>query len=50
MDNWRSLKGYGFKGFSSSKSAQDKGHFNQFKALLNQQKNGGVLSFLSVKL
>ena len=41
MDNWRSLKGYGFKGFSSSKSAQDKGHFNQFKALLNQQKNGG---------
>ncbi|MDB4093363.1 bi-domain-containing oxidoreductase [Flavobacteriaceae bacterium] len=41
MDNWRSLKGYGFKGFSSSKSGQDKGHFNQFKALLNQQKNGG---------
>ena len=41
MDNWRSLKAYGFKGFSSSKSGQDKGHFNQFKALLNQQKNGG---------
>ena len=41
MDNWRSLKGYGFKGFSSSKSTQDKGHFNQFKALLNQQKIGG---------
>ncbi len=41
MDNWRKLKGYGFKGFSSAKSGQDKGHFNQFQALLNQQKNGG---------
>ena len=41
MDNWRKLKGYGFKGFSSVKSAQDKGHFNQFQALITQQKNGG---------
>ena len=41
MDNWRKLKGYGFKGFSSAKSGQDKGHFNQFQALVNQQKNGG---------
>ena len=41
MDNWRKLKGYGFKGFSSAKSGQDKGHFNQFKALVTQQKNGG---------
>ena len=41
MDNWRKLKGYGFKGFSSAKSRQDKGHFNQFEALVNQQKNGG---------
>ncbi len=41
MDNWRKLKGYGFKGFSSRKSGQDKGHFNQFQALVNQQKNGG---------
>ena len=41
MDNWRKLKGYGFKGFSSAKSAQDKGHFNQFQALVTQQKNGG---------
>ena len=40
MDNWRSLKGYGFKGFYNSKSSQDKGHFNQFKALLNQQNSG----------
>ena len=41
MDNWRTLKGYGFKDFTSAKSRQDKGHFNQFQALLNQQKNGG---------
>ena len=41
MDNWRTLKGYGFKGFTSAKSSQDKGHFNQFQALVNQQKNGG---------
>lgn len=41
MDNWRTLKGYGFKGFSSSKSSQDKGHFYQFQELIEQQKNGG---------
>ena len=41
MNNWRSLKGYGFKSFSSAKSGQDKGHFNQFDELVNQQKNGG---------
>ena len=41
MENWRRLKGYGFKGFSNAKSGQDKGHFNQFKELLEQQKNGG---------
>ena len=41
MDNWRKLKGYGFKGFSSAKSGQDKGHFNQFQELVKQQKNGG---------
>ena len=41
MDNWRKLKGYGFRGLSSVKSRQDKGHFNQFHELLTQQKNGG---------
>jgi hypothetical protein len=35
------LKGYGFKGLSSSKSGQNKGHFNQFQELLFQQENGG---------
>ena len=41
MDNWRRLRGYGFKGFSNARSGQDKGHFNQFKELIKQQKNGG---------
>ena len=41
MDNWRKLKGYGFKGFSSASSKQDKGHYNQFDALVKQQKTGG---------
>ena len=47
MDNWRSLKAYGFANFSSCKKSQDKGHFNQFKNLVNQQKNGGdpIISF-----
>ncbi|MBJ2174569.1 bi-domain-containing oxidoreductase [Aureibaculum sp. A20] len=41
MDNWRTLKTYGFKG-GNSKSKQDKGHYNQFNELINQQKNGGA--------
>ena len=41
MDNWRKLKGYGFKGFSGMSSKQDKGHFNQFNELINKQKTGG---------
>ena len=41
MDNWRTLKGFGFKGLSSSKSGQNKGHFNQFQELVSQQKDGG---------
>lgn len=41
MDNWRTVKGFGFKGFSSLKSGQNKGHFNQFQELLFKQENGG---------
>ena len=41
MDNWRKLNAYGFKGFSSSSSKQDKGHYNQFNELIRQQKQGG---------
>tara|TARA_R110000868_G_scaffold3811_5_gene23465 strand:- start:6599 stop:8716 length:2118 start_codon:yes stop_codon:yes gene_type:complete len=50
MDNWRKLKAYGFKGFSKSSSKQDKGHFNQFQQLVDQQKNGGqpIIPFDSI--
>ena len=41
MDNWRLLRGYGFKRFSKVRSKQDKGHFNQFNTLLKQLKHGG---------
>ena len=34
LDNWRKLTGFGVRGFSSKRSRQDKGHFNQFKQLL----------------
>ncbi|GHT67079.1 oxidoreductase [Bacteroidia bacterium] len=41
LDNWITLKGYGFKGFSIMKNRQDKGHKAQF-ALLNERiKTGG---------
>jgi predicted dehydrogenase/threonine dehydrogenase-like Zn-dependent dehydrogenase len=40
MDNWRKLKGYGFKG-AKKKCGQDKGHYNQFAELIEQQKTGG---------
>lgn len=41
MDNWRKLKGYGFKGFSGESSSQDKGHAEQFKLLVQAVKQGG---------
>ena len=50
LDNWKVLKGYGFKGFSKMKSRQDKGHQAQF-ALLNERiLNGGeaLISFDSI--
>lgn len=42
MDNWRKLKGYGFKGFKSKSTQQDKGHYNQFKNLLEFIRQGGA--------
>ena len=50
MDNWRKLKGYGFKGFSKLSGKQDKGHFNQFQQLVSQQKKGGspIIPFDSI--
>ena len=39
IDNWRKMIGYGFKNFSSLKKKQDKGHYNQFEELLENQNN-----------
>jgi len=41
LDNWRNLKGYGFKGFSKMKSKMDKGHKSQFELLVKQINSGG---------
>jgi predicted dehydrogenase len=41
MDNYRVLEGFGFKGFSSMKGKQDKGHAKQFEVLLSAIENGG---------
>lgn len=41
MDNFRTTKGYGFKGFSKMKTKMDKGHKNQFHTLIKQLKSGG---------
>lgn len=40
VDNWRSLKGYGTKGFSKMKTKLDKGHKNQFKLLVESVNTG----------
>lgn len=41
MDNWRTLQGFGYKGFTSAKSKQDKGHADQFRLLLERVSSGG---------
>ncbi len=41
LDNWRELKGYGFKNFSKMKSKMDKGHKRQFELLNERVTNGG---------
>jgi predicted dehydrogenase/threonine dehydrogenase-like Zn-dependent dehydrogenase len=41
MDNWRKLKGFGFKGNSDASSGQDKGHQNQFNLLVERVLTGG---------
>ncbi|CAG5071716.1 Inositol 2-dehydrogenase/D-chiro-inositol 3-dehydrogenase [Dyadobacter sp. CECT 9623] len=40
LDDFKCLTGYGFKSFGKIKSAQDKGHKNQFAQLLSCVKNG----------
>ena len=41
MDNWRKLKGYGFKEFKSKSVSQDKGHATQFTLLIDRIQQGG---------
>lgn len=40
LDNFKSLTGYGFKGFSSLKTGHDKGHAAQFKRLVQITQSG----------
>ena len=42
LDNFRKLKGYGFKDFSSMSTSLDKGHKSQFLQLIKQVKAGGA--------
>ena len=49
IDNWKELKGYGFKTFSKTKIRQDKGHKKQFKLFVNSMKSGEpIISFNSI--
>ena len=41
IDNFRKMKGYGFKGFNSMSGTLDKGHKYQFSSLITRIKNGG---------
>ncbi len=41
LDNFRTLTGYGFKGFSSMKTSLDKGHYCQFEKLIQLVQSGG---------
>ncbi len=42
LDNFRSLEGYGFKGFSKMNIGQDKGHKAQFQELIKRIQTGGA--------
>ena len=50
LDNWRKLTGFGVRSFKSKKSKQDKGHFNQFKQLLEsvEQASGPTIPWEEV--
>jgi predicted dehydrogenase/threonine dehydrogenase-like Zn-dependent dehydrogenase len=41
MDNFRTTKGFGVKGFRNIKTRIDKGHKSQFQTYINRIKNGG---------
>ncbi|XZF15382.1 bi-domain-containing oxidoreductase [Chitinophagaceae bacterium MMS25-I14] len=41
LENWKKLTGYGFKGFNTVSSAQDKGHVHLMKKFVAMLGNGG---------
>lgn len=41
MDNFRTLEGFGYKGFSRMKTRLDKGHGEQFRLLAERARTGG---------
>lgn len=41
LENWRKLKGYGFKGFSKMSGSLDKGQKTEFRLLNERIQNGG---------
>jgi predicted dehydrogenase/threonine dehydrogenase-like Zn-dependent dehydrogenase len=43
LENWRTLTGYGFQGFSKQKATQDKGHQAQFRAVVAAMKTADAL-------
>tara|TARA_Y100000768_G_scaffold389015_1_gene390303 strand:+ start:15402 stop:17516 length:2115 start_codon:yes stop_codon:yes gene_type:complete len=51
MDNWRTLKGYGYKNFSSLSNKQDKGHRRQFQLMAELLLKGGqaLIPFDSIR-
>lgn len=42
LDNFKSLKAYGFRGFSGQSGGQDKGHTEQFRRLVDTLRTGGA--------
>lgn len=49
IDNFRKIEGYGVKGFSKIKYKQDKGHFNQFKTLIDALSSGDTNKVVSLE-
>ena len=45
LDNFKILKGYGFKGFNLMKGRQDKGHKDQFQQVLVDHKTSSIIPF-----
>ena len=51
LDNFRKMRGYGFRSFSQMSKNQDKGHLDQFKRYIDFLKTGGepLISFAEIE-